>query len=904
MQAWLVLTTRSALDHSLYKLLTDGATLVTASRHLAHVLQNDYGAFAQQQGLTVWPTPRILPWNAYLRLACQQHRQQVTAAPRLLTEQQSLTLWERIVAEFNEHRAAPDRLLSPAQTAATAQRSWQRLHQYGIPLQQVAAYPTDEAQVFAAWADEFVARTARQGWLDSARFAQWLQDTHFAPDTALVTYGFDEVTPDMLRLLAHWRSHAVSIVQWPLPDIASRVEIVAASDADSELQLAAQWARRQVEGGAQRIGIVVPQLAMQAAEVQRRFTDVFAPAQRRIDVDRQPLAFHAIATPTLSSYPLVHHALALLQLMQGRADVLLVGQLLRSPFFIGFEQEAAQRALADVKAREQRTEVWSLNALERLALTHQCPQLAAAMQATANQVREQRSAALPSLWTERFAQWLQLSGWGRGRALDSVEQQVQNKFRQVLTELSALDELLGKIGFDTAVAAVRDASQAQRFAPESVDQAVTLIAADSVAGLQFDALWVMGVHAGDWPPPPDPDPLIPIALQRTHGMSQASAEHTLRTARQTLRQLLASAAEAVVSWPQQSGDEELRRSPLLDELDIAQSREVPLLRGDLNHQLFSARPALDAYDDDFAPVAEQGWVRGGSRVLELQSRCPFRAQAELRLHAVELPKVTPAIEPKERGILVHRVLAEVWHRLKDSAGLRNLNLNDYTATVRDIAARHAQQVLPGDTAHRQRLATLEVELCTQWVMALLAVDREREPFRVQHAEQTEHYELAGMKIRIQLDRMDALSNDGTLLIDYKTGNSQTRDWLDAEPGRPRSPQLPLYALAHRDNLEGIAFAVLRPGTAEYRGLAKRDGLVEGIRAFAAQRRRPPALVDWDALLVHWQHTLEALAQQYLSGAAYVKPLKNECQYCHLTSLCRVHELLQQVDDEAEESSDD
>jgi ATP-dependent helicase/nuclease subunit B len=904
------------LDATLYQLLQQGATLLTASRHLAHALQLEYATAAQAQGLSVWPTPRILPWSTYLRSACQQHRSQQINAPRLLSEQQSLALWERIVADSEAGKT----LLNPSQAARNAQRSWRRLHQHQIPLRKVGAWPGEEAQVFNAWAQQFIDRTQAQHWLDSARFADFLHDTQFKPDTDLIIYGFDQLTPDMQRLLQAWQVQDVVIHYLKSTDQHAQVQLCAAKDSQVELKQAAHWARSCVEAGVQRIAVVAPRLTAQAAQVQRRFTDVFAPAQRCIDVAAEATAFHVAATPPLASYPLVHHALLLLQLLQGRADVLLVGQLLRSPFFAGYDQEASLRATAELKAREERREYWNGNELERLADVNGCSQLASCIRATQNYLRDHKSNELPSEWTERFTQLLRLSGWPRGRVFDSNEQQCFNKLQQLLAELSALDELLGKISFTTAIATLRDACNAESFAPEGVDQAVTIIDADSIAGMQFDALWVMGLHAGEWPPAPEPDPFLPIELQREYALPDASAELCLHLARHKLQRLVNAAKQVVLSWPEHDDDAELRPSPLLDEYvrvsspgqrSIASVRPEPVEGRKENislaTQLFTARPTLETFVDDFAPPQLPGAAKGGTRIVELQSRCPFRAQAELRLHATPVASVSPAVEATERGQLVHRVLKEVWERLKDSQGLQAADMSALAEQVRAIAARVAQQVIPATTIHRQRLAALEVELCSQWIMRLLELERTRLPFRVQRSEQTETYELAGMTINIQLDRVDELADGGLLLIDYKTGDSNfSRDWLDQEPGRPRSPQLPLYALVHRKQLAGIAFAVLAPGKAEFRGLADTDSIAPGIADYAQLKasKQLPGVASWDELLQHWQQVLEVLARQYLSGEAYVKPLQNECTYCHLHSLCRVHELLEGAELETEEEGSD
>jgi ATP-dependent helicase/nuclease subunit B len=790
------------LDATLYQLLKNGATLLTASRHLSHALQLEYAQAAQQHGLQVWPSPHILPWSTYLRTACQLHRNERADAVRLLSEQQALALWERIVAASDSGKA----LLNPTQAARNAQRSWQRAHQHLIPLHKVAAYPGEEAQAFTHWAQEFVDATQHHRWLDSARFSNYLHNNEFKPDTDLIVYGFDQRTPDMQQLLQHWQTQGVTIHQLDPVKRQANTQVVAAKDSQAELKLAASWARAQAEQGA-RVAVVIPRLTAQAAQVTRRFTDVFAPAQRRIDQTAEAVAFHVAATPALSSYPLVHHALLLLQLLKGRADVLLIGQLLRSPFIAGYEAEAAQRALADIAAREERREYWNCNELERLAARLQCVQLAGCMQATSNYLREHQQQALPSQWTERFSQLLKLSGWSRGRSLDSTEQQTLSKLLQLLAELSALDELLGKINLATAVGIVRDACNAESYAPEGLDQQVTVLDVDSSAGMLFDAVWVMGLHAGDWPAAPEPDPFLPIELQRQYAVPEASAELCLRLARHKLQRLAHAADNVVFSWPQHDADAELQASPLLGNYATTECEPLALATTRaLSPQLFMQRPDMETLVDDIAPALTPGAARGGTRILELQSRCPFRAQAELRLHAEPVPSVSPAVEATERGKLVHRVLTEVWQYLKDSAGLKaaieasdvgrtsvrhsedvgnaeaakpDLQEQDLEVRVRSIATRVAQQVIPATTTHRQRLAALEVELCTQWIMSLLYLEAERLPFRVHRAEQIESYELAGMTIRIQLDRIDELTDGGMLLIDYKTGvANNASDWLD------------------------------------------------------------------------------------------------------------------------------
>ena len=111
------------------------------------------------------------------------------------------------------------------------------------------------------------------------------------------------------------------------------------------------------------------------------------------------------------------------------------------------------------------------------------------------------------------------------------------------------------------------------------------------AGSRFDRLWIAGLHGGIWPPPPRPSPFLPLALQRSAGMPHSSPERELAYARRVTERLLDSAPEVVCSYPQYSGDEKLRVSPLIENLpeatDLPEAAETALQR------IFATAPVLD-----------------------------------------------------------------------------------------------------------------------------------------------------------------------------------------------------------------------------------------------------------------------------------------------------------------------
>ena len=144
---------------------------------------------------------------------------------------------------------------------------------------------------------------------------------------------------------------------------------------------------------------------------------------------------------------------------------------------------------------------------------------------------------------------------------------------------------------------------------------------------------------------------------------------------------------------------------------------------------------------------------------------------------------------------------------------------------------------------------------------------------------------------LKVDRIDELDDGGQFIIDYKTGaNIDSKDFLT----QPLiEPQLPVYAVATADTTTaGIAFARLQRGMCEFSGIARKEGLLKGVKEFS---RYPQAedlgITSWEELRTFWQQELTQLATDYAAGEAAVNPYdtKKSCEYCDLTGLCRIGE---------------
>jgi len=151
--------------------------------------------------------------------------------------------------------------------------------------------------------------------------------------------------------------------------------------------------------------------------------------------------------------------------------------------------------------------------------------------------------------------------------------------------------------------------------------------------------------------------------------------------------------------------------------------------------------------------------------------------------------------------------------------------------------------------------------------------------------------LGELSLKIKLDRVDKFSDGTHAVIDYKTGrNHHINEWTD---DRPSECQIPLYAMATQKPSAGV-IAQVHTKESKFIGLADNKQRVNGAKAIADTQQ----IETWDELLVHWQTTLNSLANELTNGRIDVDPKKYACDYCELDSLCRISQahLTEEVDD--------
>lgn len=858
--------------------LAAGCTVVTATRRLARTLKTDY---ARHQHAAGWPTPDIVPWTAWIRRTFQEARDFGMLAEQraCLDAAQSAAVWEELFA--GDEIAAS--LLMPAGAAEACRDAWRLAHEWQLPWPALRARAGEDGRVFLRLAERYRRRLDALGCLDEPQLPAIVAAAVAGRAGPAVFFaGFDRWTPAQALVVAALGTRVRTVAS---PRHAATPTVAAYVDDRVELAAAVRWARHRLDADpAVRLAIVVPDLGTQGALLEDLLEEALCPARLLPGQGGVPRPWNMSLGRPLTEEPIVAAAFLAFGLARNILELSAASRLLRSPFFAGAGTEAGNRARLEAWLRDHGPDridpddlvCW----LEGRDHAPQCRRLAEGARGLLAELRGGKRRKRPSEWAAAWTRALRHMGWPGDIPPDSPTWQALQAWATLLDSFSRLDAVSGPLALNDAVARLRRIGGEQRFQPESPEVPVQVLGLLEMAGLEFDALWVSGMHDGTLPAPLRPCPLLPASIQRECGMPRACPDTELATARRLVRALACAAPAVRFSYPLARLDEPLRASPLVAAFPSEAAEGAGAGRA-IAAELFASR-RLEGLPDDRAPSVT-GAVTGGSDLLAAQSVCPFKAFAVHRLAARKLEAPAAGVDSSQRGSFVHIALNLLWTELRNSAGLAALDGAARAVRIRAALERAASMVLAGQPAG---LARIEIAEAALRIDELLRLELARPPFEIVLKEERVEVGLGPLRIAGRVDRVDRVAG-GLVVIDYKTGAAEPSEWHSE---RPAEPQMPLYGVAFEPELAGLFYASLKPGDVALRGVARSAGVLG-----EATRSRPaPSESEWAEMLAEWRRVLTRLAQAFASGDARVDPVQprpgGTCTWCHLPTLCRRDEL--------------
>jgi ATP-dependent helicase/nuclease subunit B len=863
--------------------LRAGATLLVPSYARARAARLAHAALALKRGQHVWASADVLTPGAWMRREAERGAADAPhpARARLLSPAEEWYLWRECTLE-----ATPDLpLLDASACAAALQRAAQLADEWGIAI--TAGAGREGALLLAAQS----AVQARCRELHALPAAALLSGPVSAARTVRLA-GFTAVPPRLKAL------SAAAVTSMPPPVRATL--LTTADHAEEDAHIASWCAAHVRRDGQARLLVLAPGSAGRRERLATLIRQELAPAETFEAAAGEDRWVGVEGMQSVATQPMLAHALTTLAVLAGETlDIGALGAWLRSPFWA--HPPAPVRARLMLALRAAALAGASLPELSG-ALQRVPDELAPAARELTGILGRARAALSPASasarsWAERFQSALTALEWPGTERANAAAQASLLCWHQLLEEFGQLNLTAGSLTRRAAVTLLRELSLRTPALGAADDVSVTVSASLCDPVVHYDGLWVAGLDSQSFPQGAAPDPFVPRAAQLQAGIPAASPAGRLAEARRLLSAWQQAADDLVLSAPLREADLELLPSPLFQEVRRAGSAAGQWLPARL-HREQATESLVDSAGLAYRSPAP---LPRGVRSVELQNLCPFRAYAELRLGSVRPERIEPGIPAHTRGRLLHSALEHLWQRLRDSAALHALSDSELAVRIAASVARARDELLapPPPGRRRTRAAAGQLDMfrsippvwrrecarAERLITRLCELERTRAPFRVVLIEEGADLTLAGARLRLRIDRVDALEGGGYALLDYKTGRTVVPDWQGERPGQP---QLLIYAAALAQDVAALATVNVNVQEMCFEGIARTADLLPGVKALPPGERT--AETAWQEQQQRWRGLLERLIGAFLAGDASLDPRPGACLGCHVSDICRLREL--------------
>ncbi len=888
----------------LFSQLTTSTTLLTPNRRLSASYLKKHHQWQLDQNKTCWPSLDILPLSSWLqRLWHNWAAQEVAVTATTLNPQQEQLLWEKILRESPEN----DYLLQLANTAELAKSAWSILKQWRVSLDNPALTTTEDGCIFHTWATSFQQLCDKNNWLDTQSLADKICEKILAgeiiPPKKIILIGFTEVSPIYQYLLESCEQQGTIVEKHQSEQPNNIVQRISLQDEETEILTMARWAKDIYDHDKlSTVGCIIPNLETQRDRVLQIFSAVFS-EEKTITLNYTTLPFNISAGKSLAQYPIIYTAFILLNLQTENISLEVMSHLLHTPFLGEAENEMLQRSHLNhlllrtnaasfsltqlLNTMEHTTEKLQRHAGFDLQLTSYAPALAKRLDLFLEMSKNRKKILPISEWVNIFMEQLTLLGWPGERSLSSHEYQVVQAWLTILKDYAQSEIVLGPQSFARTLDYLLRIAIKTIFQPQSPEATIQILGILEATEIPFNHLWVMGLDDTAWPPSPKPNPFIPQRLQKTLHMPHANAERELIYCQQLTTQLKQTAQNIIFSHAAKNNEAELRPSPLLLNIPEISPTELGLSSFTSIAEYIYCDRQIETLSDDIAPsILDPELIRGGVNIFKLQAACPFKAFAELRLHARRIDPPMLGLRPQDRGVLVHKALELIWIELRDQDNLLSKNNEELKNIVR-VCIEQALFITTQTKMNNARYLSIEIQRLEKIIWNWLDIEKSRPYFKVVAQEQERNITIKNIPVKLRIDRIDELADGTKLIIDYKTGkNNPLKAWFG---DRLEEPQLPLYCITEKEPIAAILFAQINVENSELKGVSYSSLDIPSVKNITDLNYSDAS--TWTGQLIQWQATLEKLGDAFYCGNASVDPKDpiETCRYCTLQPLCRVAE---------------
>jgi ATP-dependent helicase/nuclease subunit B len=787
------------------------ATVITANRRLARVLQQEYAIQQQNAGVEAWESPQILALPDWLDTALRDVAGQEDL-PTRINHHHSALLWDRSLRkELGESASGVGNLVR------LSRETWQRLADWNVTIKDVArAAQSPDHRVFASAAGRYLSILEHRNWVDDAGLASLVADLieqrRLVVPGRCTFAGFDRDKPLINRVRDCLAQAGCDVRDAADKRPAGAPQLLPFETNDAELRAAGAWARARIEQvPGERVAIVANGLERDAERVAGLVREGLIPGYR-MSAAIPAEALNVSYGRKLARYPVVSVGLLWLRWLVRDLRATDVSHLLRSPL-LGLE-ETSGRARLELRVRGLPDRNWSPSmitaAIRSKKDSADATDWLQRVSALTKSRRELPGNASPAQWAVYIDETLRDAGWPGQRRLDSADFQLVNRWRDLLNELARMELVSAHMSLEAALNLLESMCADAVFQPEAELTRVHLLGPLEASGLEFDAIRLTGMTAANWPFAGNPSALVSRRLQEEHGMPDAVPAETLAYTQRLVSKLCSSAPVVVCSYPLAEDEADQTPSVLLESL-LPEPQEAEIDPGWFASQLVGSVELADAMDPVPTITADER-LSGGAWTIQCQLTEPIAAFIGSRLGVRTLDEQASGLPALLRGNLIHDALYSLY--LDKPSREEIASWTDVEGRVnRALDFAFSDRERNTDKALMQLFA-MERRRVGGLLREFLVLDAARDAFVVASVEREVEFAEAGVHLQLRVDRIDQLTDGSIAILDYKTGAE--KKFLTSK-GQPREIQLVAYACAVDEPVAALALVNVDSRTMGFNG---------------------------------------------------------------------------------------
>lgn len=846
------------------------ALVLTANRRLAGFFQQKFTEFQFKQNKSVWISPEIYSFQDYLLKIWADYSNQTLSDKTLLTPFQSYVLWRENIEKTALEEENLDDLLNLDATIDTAMKAWELIQAWNLSPETLPKATHIDEHIFQIWAKNYQQKLRKNQFFDQTmlchEISYLIQNKEIYLPQHVIFSGFDTFTPQQEVFIAHLKDQGTTISFFEFSVDSEFVGQLTCFDEDEELNLVASFCQQQIKQGCQSIAVVVPDLQQKRNKIERIFS-------------RFSENFNISAGSTLSAYPVIDIALKLIAFTEKPLHLNDASYLIRSPFIKGAEKEFIQRQKLDFTLKALGQMEVSFKKLLELSQKQSCTEFSSILQSLATMTSSKKTC---NEWSYFFLEKLKNCGWPGERSINSEEFQTIERFKNlIVNEFIQIALISEKIAFTTAISLLKKLCQKTIFQPKKTEfAAIQILGLLEASGMCYEKMWITGLTEKQIPKVPQLNPFLSLDLQRKLKMPHSTVEREYQFSKKLIDRLIHSAKEVILSFASLQDDEIINPSPLLNGFtQITKDKFQLTEETQSKHELFQLEPI------PYQPIQyhfDKKVLAGGSKILQEQSLCSFRAFAIHRLYCNALPVPAFSITKRERGNIIHKVLEVIWNKIKTQENLKNNFSTDQNSVFLAFITKEIENALEQYDLP-DAIFQIEKQHMVDLLLQYFETELEREPFVVHELEKEIEITLNNIKLNLRIDRIDKLHDGNLAIIDYKTRECTLSGWFG---DRPALPQLPLYAAFYQPIPKQVLFAQLKSSNCQFIGVSENENNNKNIKTLDNLSGLP-----WPQQIVEWKKTCEKLMADFQKGeiALNPHPIEAPCKRCEFQPLCRIFE---------------